>query len=51
MKPAPVVEPSAPENETPGLPGLRTWRGVYVFVLACFVCYLVMLALLSRVFS
>jgi hypothetical protein len=51
MKPTPVIEPTAPENENPGLPGLRTWRGVYVFVLACFALYLVLLALLSRMFS
>jgi hypothetical protein len=39
------------KEEAPGLPGFRTWRGVYLFVFGCFVIYVVLLALLSRAFS
>ena len=39
------------ERESTGLPGFRTWRSVYVFVLACFVLYIVLLAVFSRAFS
>ena len=39
------------ENEPPGVPGFRTWRGVYIFVFIFFVLCLVLLALLSRAFA
>jgi len=41
---------SAPEEpeEAPGVPGFRTWRGVYLFVLGMFVLMVVALALFSR---
>ena len=39
---------SAEENDPPGVPGFRTWRGVYIFVLIFFVLCVVLLALLSR---
>lgn len=50
---------SAPGNEAnpssesarTGVPGFRTWRGVYLFVLGCFVGYVVLLTVFSRVFS
>jgi hypothetical protein len=32
MKPA---DPGA-DDESPGVPGFRTWRGVYLFVFGCF---------------
>ena len=35
----------------PGLPWFRTWRAVYLFVIGCFVFYVVFLAVLPRVFS
>ena len=38
-------------DETTGLPGLRTWRGVYVFVLGCFVAYVVLLTVFGRYFA
>lgn len=48
-------EASAPDergdDEAPGLPRLRTWRGVYLFVLGCFVLYVALLTLLARAFS
>jgi hypothetical protein len=43
--------PAKTEGEPPGLPGLRTWRAVYGFVLAAFVLWVVLFALLSRYFS
>jgi hypothetical protein len=39
------------ENEPPGVPGFRTWRGVYIFVFIFFVVCVVLLALLSRAFA
>ena len=44
-------EPPAPETERTGLPWFRTWRGVYLFVLGCFVLYVVLLTVLTRAFS
>jgi hypothetical protein len=38
-------------DETTGLPGLRTWRSVYVFVLGCFVAYVVLLTVFGRSFA
>lgn len=52
--------PSAPESSRPpaagddgatGLPGLRSWRSVYLFVLGCFIVWVGLLTLLSRMFS
>ena len=41
-----------PENdESPGLPGFRTWRGVYWFVFGCFLAFVLALTLFSRVFA
>jgi hypothetical protein len=42
---------SSDETEPPDLPGFRTWRAVYIFVLACFVCSVVLLVILARAFS
>ena len=39
------------EDETTGLPGLRTWRAVYVFVLILFAVYVVLLLALERAFA
>ena len=38
-------------DESPGVPGFRTWRGVYVFVFAAFVLVVIALAILSRVYG
>ena len=54
MKPAGNVEPGGdPERDeaTTGLPGFRTWRGVYFFVLGCLLVYIGLLAWLMRAFS
>lgn len=39
------------EDEGTGLPWLRTWRGVYLFVLGTFILWVVLLNLLTRMFS
>jgi hypothetical protein len=39
-----------PDDAT-GLPWPRTWRGVYLLVLGCFVMWVVLLVALERVFS
>ena len=38
-------------DETPGVPGFHTWRGVYLFVFIAFVLVVVALAIFSRVFA
>lgn len=50
MPPAPEKSP-APSDESTGLPFFRTWRGVYWFVAACFVAYVILLAALPRMFA
>ena len=49
MKSSPS-EPPAPD-ESPGVPGFRTWRGVYIFVFTFFVIVVVVLAIFSHVFE
>jgi hypothetical protein len=49
--PTPPNESDAPESETTGLPGLRTWRSVYVLVVAVFVVWVGLLVALARIFS
>ena len=49
MKPSPS-DPSSDDGST-GVPGFRTWRGVYAFVFAVFVATVVLLALFSSVFA
>jgi hypothetical protein len=44
-------EPSAREAEDPGLPWLRTWKGVYLFVLGSFVLWVALLIVLTEIFS
>jgi len=34
-----------------GVPGFRTWRGVYVFVVGCFAAYVALLAAFTRYFA
>ena len=38
-------------NDPPGVPGFRTWRGVYLFVFGCFIVVVVALTIFSRVFA
>lgn len=46
-----MSRPPEPEEDSPGLPGFRTWRGVYLFVLGCFIVFVIALTLFSRVFA
>ena len=45
--------PRDPESadESPAVPGFRTWRGVYVFVFVAFAAVVAALALFARVFA
>lgn len=40
-----------PSDENTGLPGLRTWRRVYTFVLITFAVWIALLLVLTRMFS
>lgn len=48
MSPPP---PSSPSDESPGVPGFRTWRGVYIFVLVTFVVTVALLACFAGMFA
>jgi hypothetical protein len=51
-RPEPAPPPTtAAEDETTGLPLLRTWRAVYGFVAVVFAAGVALLVLLSRIFS
>lgn len=39
------------DNDSPGVPGFRTWRGVYLFVFGCFILFVIALTIFSRVFA
>lgn len=39
------------DESSTGLPFLRSWRAVYLFVVTCFVCWVVILAMLPWVFA
>jgi hypothetical protein len=47
---APRNVPLAEDNETTGLPFFHTWRSVYLFVLATFVLWVLLLSILSARF-
>jgi hypothetical protein len=40
-----------PNDESTGFPGVRTWPGVYAFVLVTFVVWIVLLIALTRAYS
>jgi len=42
---------SDPENDPPGVPGFRTWRGVYLFVFVVFVLLVIGLTLFTRAYA
>jgi hypothetical protein len=44
-------ENPAPDESDPGLPWFRSWRGVYLAVLGCFVAYVILLAGLDWFFA
>jgi hypothetical protein len=39
------------DDSSPGLPGFRTWAGVYWFVFGAFVALVTALAIFSRLYS
>jgi hypothetical protein len=39
------------DDESPGVPGFRTWRGIYLLVFAAFVIVVIGLAILARVYA
>ena len=41
----------ADPDDVTGLPGLRTWRGVYLFVFGCFILWVLLLLALTMSFS
>ena len=43
--------PEPANDESPGVPGFRHWRGVYWFVFAFFVLVVTLLAIFSRHFA
>jgi hypothetical protein len=49
--PTPADVPRADEDETTHLPGFRTWRGVYLFVLVMFILWVLLLLALTMSYS
>ena len=45
------MKPHRPDNESPRVPGFRTWRGIYIFVFVFFVLVVVLLAIFTRYFA
>lgn len=43
--------PAESDNEAPSVPGFRTWRGVYLFVLGAFAAMVAALAVFTRFFA
>lgn len=39
------------DNESPDVPGFRSWRGIYWFVLGAFVAVVVLLAIFTGAYS
>jgi hypothetical protein len=40
--------PGDPDHESPGVPGFRTWRGVYLFVFGCFIAMVIALTVFTH---
>jgi hypothetical protein len=51
MKQPDATEPSAREIEETGLPLFRSWKSVYLFVLATFILWVALLVTLTEIFS
>lgn len=49
--PRPAGAPDQPDDRLTGLPLLRGWPAVYLFVLGVFVLWVVLLTLFTRTFS
>ena len=43
--------PKPTDDKETGLPGLRSWRAVYLFVLGSFVFWIILLAVLTGMYS
>jgi len=39
------------DDEAPGVPGFRTWRGVYLFVLGCFAAMVIALTIFVHLYA
>jgi hypothetical protein len=50
MTGAPKKEEAAPDAP-PGVPGFRSWKGIYLFVIVTFVVMVAFLAWFSRAFQ
>jgi hypothetical protein len=46
-----MKSPDPLPDESPGVPGFRTWRGIYLFAFGFFVLVVVLLALFSSWFA
>ncbi len=42
------MTPPNNDDDSPGVPGFRTWRGVYLFVFGCFVAMVIALTFFAR---
>ena len=49
MKPLPPEHSTS--DESPEVPGFRTWRGIYLFVFVFFVIVVALLTVFSRLFA
>ena len=50
MKSPPEPPKNSIDTDDTGLPGFKTWRGVYLFVLGTFVAWVILLELLTGLF-
>jgi hypothetical protein len=46
-----IPPPDNSEAEAPGVPGFRTWRGIYWFVFGTFVAIVIALAIFTRIYA
>jgi hypothetical protein len=49
MAPAPETDPE--QGDATGLPGIRRWRSVYLIVAGIFVTWVVLLTVLTKLYS
>ncbi len=47
----PNLPPDPSDEEAPGVPGFRAWRGVYWFVLGCFLMMVLALTIFTRFYA
>lgn len=51
MPPTPPEANDSPDDTSPGVPGFRSWKAVYLFVLFCFGLGVAFLTWFSRTYS